>query len=70
VNISGGGIGVTVSKQYDSDAVLLLTVRLPDHIIFKACVEVAAIEPSRRLIARPIACVAVSSGCPRRTGNY
>ena len=45
VNISGGGIGVTVSKQYDSDAVLLLTVCLPDHVIFKACMEVAAIEP-------------------------
>lgn len=35
VNISGGGIGVTVSKQYDPDAVLLLTVPLPGHVILK-----------------------------------
>ena len=45
VNISGGGIGVMVSKPYDSDAVLLVTVRFPDDDVFKAFLEVVAVEP-------------------------
>jgi len=45
VNISGGGVGVTVSRQYDLKAVLLLALSLPDHVIFKAFLEVVAVEP-------------------------
>jgi len=45
VNISGGGIGMMVSKQYDSDAVLLVTVRFPDDVVFKTFWKVMAVEP-------------------------
>lgn len=45
VNLSGGGIGLTVNKRYDSDAILLLSVCFPDHGIFKAYLEVVRVEP-------------------------
>jgi len=45
VNISGGEIAVTVSKQDDPNSILLITVRLPDHAMLKTCVEVVAVEP-------------------------
>lgn len=45
VNISGGGIGVTVNKRYDHKAILVLTLLLPDQVIFKAFLEVVAVEP-------------------------
>jgi c-di-GMP-binding flagellar brake protein YcgR len=45
VNISGGGIGVTVSKRYDPKAILVLRLSLPDQVILKAFLEVVAVEP-------------------------
>ena len=45
VNISGGGIGVTVNVVYNPDEILSLTLILPDQVIFKAYVEVLRLEP-------------------------
>jgi len=45
VNISGGGIGVTVNVLYNPNEVLSLTLLLPDQVIFKAYVEVLRLEP-------------------------
>jgi c-di-GMP-binding flagellar brake protein YcgR len=45
VNISGGGIGVTVNVVYKPDEILSLTLVLPDQVIFKAYAEVLRLEP-------------------------
>jgi c-di-GMP-binding flagellar brake protein YcgR len=45
VNISGGGIGVTVNVAYKPDEILSLTLILPDKVIFKAYAEVLRLEP-------------------------
>lgn len=45
VNISGGGIGVTVNVSYNPNDVLLLTLLLPDQVTFKAYIEVLRVEP-------------------------
>lgn len=45
VNLSGGGIGVTVNALYEPNAVLALTLRLPDHGLFKSYIEVLRLEP-------------------------
>lgn len=44
VNISGGGIGVTVNVPYNPNDVLSLTVLLPDQVIFKAAIEVVRVD--------------------------
>jgi c-di-GMP-binding flagellar brake protein YcgR len=45
VNISGGGIGVTVNVAYKPDAILSLTLILPDQVIFKSYAEVLRLDP-------------------------
>jgi c-di-GMP-binding flagellar brake protein YcgR len=40
VNLSGGGIGVTVNVFYHPNEILLITLLLPDDVIFKAYAEV------------------------------
>ena len=45
VNISGGGLGVTVNVVYKPDEILSLTLTLPDKVIFKAYAEVLRLEP-------------------------
>ena len=45
VNISGGGIGVTVNVVYKPDKILSLTLILPDKVIFKAYAEVLWLDP-------------------------
>jgi len=45
VNISGGGIGVTVNVAYNPGEVLSLTLILPDQVIFKAYAEVLRLDP-------------------------
>ena len=45
VNISGGGIGLTVNVVYNPDEVLSLTLILPDQVIFKAYAKVLRLDP-------------------------
>jgi c-di-GMP-binding flagellar brake protein YcgR len=45
VNISGGGIGVTVNVVYNPDEVLSLTLILPDQVIFKTYAKVLRLDP-------------------------
>lgn len=45
VNISGGGIGVTVTVAYQPGEVLSVALLLPDHGIFKSYIEVLRLDP-------------------------
>jgi c-di-GMP-binding flagellar brake protein YcgR len=45
VNMSGGGIGVTVNVAYKPGEILSLTLILPDQVLFKASAEVLRLEP-------------------------
>jgi len=45
VNISGGGIGVTVDVPYSPNEILALTLLLPDQVLFKAFIEVLRVDP-------------------------
>lgn len=45
VNISGGGISVTVNVAYRPDDVLSITLILPDQVIFKTYAEVLWLDP-------------------------
>lgn len=45
VNISGGGLGVTITETYQPNEVLAVTLLLPDHGPFKAFIEVLRMEP-------------------------
>lgn len=45
VNISGGGIGVTVTEFYKPGEVLSVTLLLPDQVIFKSSIEVLRLDP-------------------------
>jgi c-di-GMP-binding flagellar brake protein YcgR len=45
VNISGGGVGLTVTTRYEPNEILSLTLRLPDQVIFKAFIEVLRLDP-------------------------
>jgi c-di-GMP-binding flagellar brake protein YcgR len=45
VNISGGGIGLTVKTLYQPNEILSLTLRLPGQVIFKAFIEVLRLDP-------------------------
>lgn len=45
VNISGGGIGVTVPVLYKPGEVLSLSLLLPAQVIFKSFIEVLRLDP-------------------------
>jgi c-di-GMP-binding flagellar brake protein YcgR len=45
VNISGGGMSVTVNVAYRPDDVLSITLILPDQLIFKIYAEVLWLDP-------------------------
>ena len=45
VNISGGGIGITVNVLYNPSQILSLTLLFPDRVIFKAYIEVLRQDP-------------------------
>lgn len=45
VNISGGGIGITVATVYQPNDILAVTVLLPDHGLFNAFAEVLRLDP-------------------------
>jgi len=45
VNISAGGMSVTVNVAYRPDDVLSITLILPDQVIFKAYAEVLWLDP-------------------------
>jgi hypothetical protein len=45
VNISGGGMSVTVNVAYRSDDVLSITLILPDQLIFRTYAEVLWLDP-------------------------
>ncbi|MDR4480119.1 MAG: PilZ domain-containing protein [Nitrospira sp.] len=45
VNLSGGGIGVTVTTIYKPGKVLTLTLLLPDQAPFKSSIEVLRLDP-------------------------
>jgi len=45
VNISGGGIGMTVNLPCNPSQILSLTLRFPDRVIFKAYIEVLRQDP-------------------------
>lgn len=45
VNISGGGIGVTVTTIYQPQDILSVTLLLPDHGLFTSFAEVLRLDP-------------------------
>lgn len=45
VNLSGGGVGVTVTESYTPGEVLSLTLLLPDQVPFKSSMEVLRLDP-------------------------
>ncbi len=45
VNLSGGGIGLTVTTLYKPAEVLSLTLLLPDQVPFKSSIEVLWLDP-------------------------
>jgi c-di-GMP-binding flagellar brake protein YcgR len=45
INLSAGGIGVVVTVPYSPNEILLLTMRLPDQVIFKTYAEVLRLIP-------------------------
>ncbi|MGZ9190265.1 MAG: PilZ domain-containing protein, partial [Nitrospira sp.] len=46
INLSGGGIGVTVTTIYKPDEVLSLTLLLPDHVLFTSPIEALRLDPA------------------------
>lgn len=46
INLSGGGIGVTVTTIYKPDEVLSLTLLLPDRVLFKSPIEALRLDPA------------------------
>ncbi len=45
VNLSGGGLGVTITETYQPNEVLAVGLRLPEHGLFKAFIEVLRLDP-------------------------
>ena len=45
VNLSGGGVGVTVIERYTPGEVLSLTLLLPEQVPFKSSIEVFRLDP-------------------------
>jgi c-di-GMP-binding flagellar brake protein YcgR len=50
VNISGGGIGVTLNQTFEVNEILSCTLLLPGQVLFKSYLEVLRVDP----IAYPI----------------
>nr|WP_086425570.1 PilZ domain-containing protein [Nitrospira cf. moscoviensis SBR1015] len=44
VNLSGGGIGVTLNQPFQENAVLTCTLLLPGQVVFKSALEVLRID--------------------------
>ena len=44
INLSGGGIGVTITEVYQPSDVLVITFRLPEHGLFTAFAEVLRLD--------------------------
>ncbi len=45
INLSGGGIGVTITEVYQLNDVLAVALRFPEHGLFTAFVEVLRLDP-------------------------
>ena len=45
INLSGGGIGVSIAQVYQPNDVLVVTFRLPGHGLFTAFAEVLRLDP-------------------------
>jgi c-di-GMP-binding flagellar brake protein YcgR len=45
VNLSGGGLGITISTAYQPSDLLSITLHLPDHGPFTAFAEVLRLDP-------------------------
>ncbi|MFO0732517.1 MAG: PilZ domain-containing protein [Nitrospiraceae bacterium] len=45
INISGGGIGMTVDAPYQPNDTLTLTLQLPDQSVFTSPIEVLRLNP-------------------------
>jgi c-di-GMP-binding flagellar brake protein YcgR len=45
VNISGGGIGVTLNQTFEVNEILSCTLLLPGQVLFKSCLEVVRVDP-------------------------
>jgi c-di-GMP-binding flagellar brake protein YcgR len=45
VNISGGGIGVTLNQTFEVNEILSCTLLLPGQVLFKSYLEVLRVDP-------------------------
>ena len=45
VNISGGGIGVTLNQTFEVNEVLSCTLLLPGQVLFRSYIEVLRVDP-------------------------
>ncbi len=45
VNLSAGGIGMMVTTRYKDGDILSLTLLFPEHVLFKASIEVLWLDP-------------------------
>jgi len=45
VNISGGGIGVTLNQVFEVNEILSCTLLLPGQVLFKSYLEVLRVDP-------------------------
>ncbi|OQW31292.1 MAG: hypothetical protein A4E19_20190 [Nitrospira sp. SG-bin1] len=45
VNISGGGIGVTLNQTFEVNTILSCTLLLPGQVLFKTSLEVLRVDP-------------------------
>lgn len=45
INISGGGIGVTLNQVFEMNEILSCTLLLPGPVLFKSYVEVLRVDP-------------------------
>jgi c-di-GMP-binding flagellar brake protein YcgR len=45
INLSGGGISVTITEVYQANEILAVSLRLPEQGVFTASVEVVRVNP-------------------------
>jgi c-di-GMP-binding flagellar brake protein YcgR len=45
VNISGGGIGITIDQPFQANEILSCTLLLPGQVLFKSSLEVLRVDP-------------------------
>lgn len=45
INISGGGIGITLNQVFEVNEILSCTLLLPGQVLFKASLEVLRVDP-------------------------